>query len=445
MKKIVTIFFKYRLQFFILSALTQIGCEKTPIQFGQAYVDNTFSNIVLVDTLSTQLTTVYTDSVPTSGSGVALVGNYDDDAFGKVTAKSFFEVVPPVISDLATNAVFDSLQLILVPSKSYYGDTSFSTQLSVYQLQNQIVFPLYQTSFYNNTDFAVDPVPLGNINQQLYPNTTDSVFIRLSNAKGNELFDLYKSKDYSLQSTTNFLAYFKGLQLASTSGNMHAVYGFRDSVIMRLYYHETDVFTTNKHLDFTYYNNDNTQFNQVKSDRTGIPLAAFNSTNKEIISTSTNNSIYLQYLTGFLPKIKFPTLRNLLLRPDYVKILKADLFIKPVKNTYNSVTPLPPQLLAVTTDQTNTFGTILTDNATGAYQTGNLVVDQLYNENTMYDYDVTSYLQQQIQISYANQNGLLLVPPSATWISTLNRAVFGDQKNAQGAVQLKLYYVSVNP
>ena len=37
----------------------------------------------------------------------------------------------------------------------------FSMQLSVYQLQNQIIFPLYQTSFYNNTDFAVDPVPLG--------------------------------------------------------------------------------------------------------------------------------------------------------------------------------------------------------------------------------------------------------------------------------------------
>ena len=101
MKKIVTIFFKYRLQFFILSALIQISCEKTQIQFGQAYVDNTFSNLVLVDTLSTQLSTVYTDSVPTSGSGVVLVGNYDDDAFGKITAKSFFEVVPPAICRLS--------------------------------------------------------------------------------------------------------------------------------------------------------------------------------------------------------------------------------------------------------------------------------------------------------------------------------------------------------
>jgi len=444
MKKIVTIFLKYRLQFLILSALAQLSCQKTKIQFGQAYVNNTFSNLVLVDTLSTQLTTVYSDSVATSGSGVILAGNYDDNTFGKIAAKSFFEVAPPPIADLTSNSVFDSLQLILIPNKSYYGDTIFNSQLSVYQLQNQITFPLYQTSLYTNTDFAVYPSPLGTVRQQIYPNITDTVFIPLSNTKGKELFDLYKSDDYVMQSIGNFLPYFKGLELASTSGNMHAVYAFRDSITMRLYYHQTDVFITNKHLDFTFHNTDNTQFNQVKSDRTGTPVSAFNSTNKEIISTASNNSVYLQYLTGFLPKIKFPTLRNLLLRPDYVKILKADLIVKPLKNTYNSITPLPPQLLAFTTDQTNTFGTTLT-NATGGFQTGNLVIDQLYDENTAYDYDVTSYLQQQILVSSANQNGLLLVPPSTAWISTLNRAVIGDQKNAQGSIQLKLYYVSVNP
>ena len=47
---------------------------------------------------------------------------------------------------------------------------------------------------------------------------------------GKELFDLYKSNDFVMQSTTNFLPYFKGLQLASTRGNMHAVYGFKDSI-----------------------------------------------------------------------------------------------------------------------------------------------------------------------------------------------------------------------
>ena len=441
----MTHFFKYRLPFLILSALVQISCEKTKIQFGQAYVDNTFSNIILVDTLTAQLSTVYFDSTATSGSGVMMVGNYDDDAFGKIAAKSFFELKPPAIADLNTNASFDSLRLILVPNKSYYGDTTFSSQLSVHQLQNQITFPLYQTSFYNTTDFAIDPVALGSINTQIYPNITDTVFIPLSDNKGQELFDLYKSNDFSLQSTTNFLSYFKGLQLASTSGNMHAVYGFHDTVTMRLYYHETNVFIENKHLDFTFYNGDNTQFNQVKSDRTGTPLATFGGANKEVISTATNNSAYLQYLTGFVPKVQFPTLRNLLLRPDYVKILSAELIIKPVKNSYNSITPLPPQLLASSTNITNTIGGILSNPATGAYQTGNLVVDQLYAENTSYEYDVTSYLQQQILDGSTNQNGLLLIPPTSAWISTLNRAIFGDGKNAQGSIQLKLYYVSVNP
>src|SRR5258708_7827218 len=215
MNKIVTIFLKYRLQFLILSALAQLSCEKTKIQFGQAYVNNTFSNLVLVDTLFTQLTTVYSDSVASSGSGVLLAGNYNDNTFGKIAAKSFFEVAPPAIADIASNSVFDSLQLILLPNKSYYGDTTFSSQLSVYQLTNQITFPLYQTSFYNNTDFAVDATPLGSISKQIYPNITDTVFVPLSNTKGKELFDLYKLDDYVMQSTANFLPYFKGLRLAS--------------------------------------------------------------------------------------------------------------------------------------------------------------------------------------------------------------------------------------
>ena len=229
---------------------------------------------------------------------------------------------------------------------------------------------------------------------------------------------------------------------------MHAVYGFKDSVIMRLHYHVTAVFTQSKFLDFAFYNSDNKQFNEVKSDKTGTPLAVFNSTNKEIISTATGNRAYSQYLTGFIAKVKFPTLRSLLLRPDYVKILRAELIIHPLKNSYNSITPLPPQLLAVTTDQSNNMGPALsyaTSTGSPATQTGNLVVDQLYNENTTYTYDVTSYLQQLILVSSSNQNGLLLVPPNPTSISTLNRVIIGDQKNTNGAIQLKLYYVSINP
>lgn len=444
MKKIVRIYFKYFILFSILFPIVLISCEKTKIQFGQTYVDNSYSNIILVDTITAQLSTVYNDSVSTTGSGVMLAGNYNDNAFGKITAKSFFEIAPPALADLPTNAAFDSLKLLIRPNKTYYGDTTFNTQLSVYQVKTDLTFPLYQTQFYNNTDFAVDPNPLGSINTLVYPNNTDTVAIRLSDATGNNLFDLYKSKDYIMQSVTNFLPYFKGLQLSPSTAGMHAIYGFRDSVVMRMYYHETAVFTVNKFLDFPFYNSDNKQFNQVKADRTGTPLSGFNSTTKEIVSTSLGNSAYTQVLTGFMAKVKFPTLRSLLLRPDFIKILKAELIIRPLKSSYNYITPLPPNLSATTTDQSNVLEAPLSFTGGGA-QTGSLIIDYLYNENTSYDYDVTAYLQQQILIGAANQNGLLLVPPFPTSISSFNRVIIGDQKNTQGSIQLKLYYVSVNP
>ncbi|MEP6950033.1 MAG: DUF4270 family protein [Ginsengibacter sp.] len=444
MKKIVRIYFKYSILFLILLPVVLISCEKTKIQFGQAYVDNSYSNIILVDTITAQLSTVYSDSVSTTGSGVTLAGNYNDNAFGKITAKSFFEIAPPALADLATNAAFDSLKLIIRPNQTYYGDTTFNTQLSVYQLKTDLSFPLYQAQFYNNTDFDVDPNPLGSINTLIYPNNTDTVAIRLSDVTGNNLFDLYKSKDYIMQSATNFLSYFKGLQLAPSTAGMHAIYGFHDSLVMRMYYHETGVFTVNKFLDFPFYNSDNKQFNQVKTDRTGTPLSGFNSTTKEVVSTSLGNSAYIQVLTGFMAKVKFPTIRNLLLRPDFIKILKAELVIRPLKSSYNAVTPLPPDLSAATTDQSNLLGAPLGFTGGGA-QTGSLIIDALYNENTSYDYDVTAYLQQQILIGAANQNGLLLIPPFPTAISSFNRVIIGDQKNTQGSIQLKLYYVSVNP
>ena len=444
MKKFSINYFKYFVPLLILPVFIFSACNKPQIQFGQAYVNNTYTNIVLVDTLSASLSTVFRDSVITSGSSTLLAGNYFDNNFGNIKASSFLELAPPTLATLDTKSVYDSLVLIMRPDKTYYGDTSLSSELSVYQLTNPINFPLYQTQFYNNTNFSVDPTPLGSATSLIYPNITDTVFIRLSDAKGNELFNLYNSGDYTIQNTTSFINYFKGLKITPPANGMHAIYGFHDTVTMRLYYHVNGLFSTPKVLDFTYYNGDSKQFNQVLSDRSGTPLSAFGGADQEISSTSTNNSSYLQYITGFIPKVQFPTIRNLLLRPDYLKIIKAELVVTPVNQSYPGFTPLPPQLYAYTTDQLNNIGSALTSTTSTGYQTGNLVIDPLYNSNTTYVYDVTSYLQQQISISYTNENGLLLVPPSPASITTFSRLVIGDQKNPGGALQLKVYYVSSN-
>jgi preprotein translocase subunit SecE len=428
--------FKFTLPLLLLFIIGITGCEKTKIKFGQEYVDNSYSNIILVDTLTPDLSTVYYDSIATTGTNTILAGYYNDTAFGKITAKSFFEVVPPALNDLANNAAYDSIILMLLPDKSFYGDTNTVSRLSVYQLQNELAFPSGQTSFYNTTDFAVDPIALGSVSKVIFPTRADTLFIKLSDVKGKELFDFYKSKNYVMQSNDNFLNYFKGLQLAPDIANSKSVYGFRDSVIMRLHYHETNLYREHKYLDFNYYNN-GTQFNQVKSDRSATVLSVFNSTKKEVNAAATNNKAFTQTLTGLMAKVTFPTLRSLLLRGDYLKILRAELIIKPVKNSYNSFTPLPSDLYAVTTDRSNVIsGTVASS--------GVFVNDPLFNENTSYTYDITSYVQKQILVTEANKNGLLFIPPSPAYSNRLNRIIIGDKKNSEGAIQLKLYYVSIS-
>ena len=212
---------------------------------------------------------------------------------------------------------------------------------------------------------------------------------------------------------------------------------------MRLYYHQVGVYREDKFLDFTFTSKD-LQFNNISTDRSGTPLAALNTNNYELTSDNAGNLGYMQDVTGIYLKISFPTIRKLLEKTDFVKIIKADLVVQPVPGSNTTQYPLPPQLEAVTTDGANEPGSSLATTANSAAQNGNLFIDAIYGTNTNYTYDVTSYLQQQIAIDLTNKNGLLLMPPAASRYTSLARLVIPDTKGIKSRLQLKVYYVSIN-
>jgi hypothetical protein len=101
-------------------------------------------------------------------------------------------------------------------------------------------------------------------------------------------------------------------------------------------------------------------------------------------------------------------------------------------------------LAAYATDVNNNLGStlgLLGTTGTEA-QYGNLTTDWLYGEDTYYTYDVTGYLQAQLEVSGDNTNGLLFLPPSPAYNTTFNRVVFGNRQNSK-AIKLKVYYISV--
>ncbi|MCO5240200.1 MAG: DUF4270 domain-containing protein [Chitinophagaceae bacterium] len=423
-----------------------MGCKKADIQFGEQFVDAGITNIVMVDTITPALFSVFRDSVPTSQSGTIITGSYNDPVFGKIAASSFFVLASPGIPDMHISAAYDSLVLQMRSDSSFYGDTSVAQRFNIHELSSLIEFGEDKTYLYNSSSFPVYATPLGSAIVTVRPSLKDSVSIRLSDTKGQELFELIQSKSQEVLTSADFEQYFKGLRISADDNTANAaVYGFSDSVTMRLYYHESDPYLSQKYIDFVLTSR-NKQFNRLQYDRSGTALDVAIPEAKEISPAFTGGSVYVQPLTGVLLKMRFPTLRSLLARSDYVKIMKAELMIAPSKGSYSHDYMLPPQLIASSTNINNQLGGYLAERGNAGSQSiqyGGLTIDWLYGEDTRYTYDVTAYLQSEIRNDAENTNGLIFAPPSPGYNTKLNRLVVDDNASGKGGVKLKVYYISV--
>jgi hypothetical protein len=227
------------------------------------------------------------------------------------------------------------------------------------------------------------------------------------------------------------------------------MYGFKDTVTMRLFYHQPGVYTTYNYVDFTLYNRFN-QFNHITTDRTGTPLAALsaahaNRPNPQIYaeapSSQMNKAMYVQSATGIQGKIRFPSLNTVLALPGYLGILRAQLILKPIVGTFSPELGLPPQIMLSQTDANNQLGSPIFSGSGVEY--GNLFIDYSGSGTTAYSYDITSYIKQQLTIGGNNTDGLMLSLPSPASYTIFNRAVFGDATNKNYNVTLNLYYISL--
>ena len=121
-----------------------------------------------------------------------------------------------------------------------------------------------------------------------------------------------------------------------------AMYGFRDSIVLRIYYHEPGVVVVQKTADFTIMNPillSSTRSLQTEPAHQLNPLIRIN---PEIPSTASGNQAFFQPITSLYTKLLFPTISNLLAYQDYLAVMKAALVIKPVQGTYSPLYDLPP-------------------------------------------------------------------------------------------------------
>jgi Domain of unknown function (DUF4270) len=431
----------------ILFLLVISACTKPQISFQSVYNGDNATNVVRVDTFAVQLSSVFLDSFITSGSSVQLLGRYIDPYFGTVNSRSFTDIgAPRPLPTLTTSSVYDSIQLILRINKNFYGDTTQVQRFLVSQLTQVMDFPALQNAFYNIDSIPYDPTILGYADVKINPTAGltsqrkgDSIKISMPYSMGQQLFGLMYRQPDTITNAAIFRGYFKGLTVYPDPNFPGAMYGFKDSIVLRIYYHEPGPVTNQLTADFDIINT-TTQFNQISADRTGTPLQLLTQANPELSSRSTGNQAFFQPATAVYTKLLFPTITNLLTYQDYLAVMKATLIIKPVQGTYSPLYSLPPILNLTLTNQGNTLGPIL------PYGNGSLIIDYLYGTNTSYSYDITTYIQNALTQGAENnaKNGLMLVAPSAASNTSFSRIVMGDAYNAQKSnqISLQIYYAS---
>lgn len=430
--------------FYLVLIFLLTSCYRESIQF-EGDPPDSYTEVVKIDTITPVISTVMIDSFATGGTTTFLVGSYDDPHFGKISSRAFLQIgSPAAIGDIAQNAVFDSLVLIVHFNKYHYGDSTKAITIDVHELNETIVLG-YSDRLYNTSNFSVKPSALGSKLITVYPNLTDSVIIRLDNTKGQELFSKIKTRDEEISTQENFLNYFKGIRISTTDASGGVVYGLNGaagSMIMRLHYHNTTPFPEEKMVDFSSLAN-TLAFRQTLITRHGsLPDPAV-SGKHELSSSETSNAGYTQPATGVLMKVLFPGLRNILSTDKTLNLLHAELIIRPVQQSFTHYS-LPSSLLLVQTNESNLVGSQLSDSSGQSALAGTPVIDHIYGLNNYYRFNITNFINGLLHTPGSAGNGFFIMESTPEQAAILNRAVFGDASQAKNKAQLSISIVTVN-
>ncbi len=432
--------------YFILPVLCGIiaACEKQEINFGEA-LRNSPTRLIVIDTLTPVLSTVVIDSFETGGSDIALFGRVQDKYSGEITANAFFQVGLPTSNPITANMIpydaqFDSLTLTLYLDAVYYGDTSF---IQTYELNELIQSPQYEYAdkLYNTSFTDYHSTPSASVSRRLRPNARDSIVFKFSDTKGRELYDMVKNFDPLLESEDNFLNYLKGFRVGVSNDSYGAIFGSSglDSVVkFTLHYHHTIPDHISKSIDFpvtrkTY------QYNSIINNKAGTLFEGTSDGGFGLSVVYSNEDFPFaisQSGIGYMLKIGFPSIRELLKIDANITILNAELQMEPVYSSYSEYSfKLPGEFYILQTDATNTTGGSALSNSED-YIMLTATPNYIDKSQTRYTANITTYIQLLLNASNAADQALFFLQSATGFSTDLNRAVIASPYHKEQKLKL---------
>lgn len=434
----------------LLFFLTLFSCG-TDTDTGEFTVGSDYlalsNKVIMIDTVTVEMSTINFDSLATSNRSRILIGNYDDPLFGKVKSDSYFQLSTTTYalnntgSDTqAVNYVFDSISMILKYDNYYYGDTTKVQTFNIHRLTQKVKPNTNDSNFYNNSTLTYDSQSLGTISFKPRPTEKDSINIKMNDEFGSALFQKIKKRE--ITDFDSFTEYLRGLVLVPETSNSANVIGFSVATSkVRMYYskYQAEADEVPYTIDFTIADATK-QFNSISLDKTGTLLQNLPISSSKLSSTATNNQGFIQSGTGVACRIDFPNIKQFKNISTNGAIVDAKLFLKPVNNSYSEKYPLADSLSVYVADNLNRISATLVNSANSTvYGILNKKSDE-FNENVGYTIPIGNFLQKEMLKQSDSRSSLILTLPGI--YKSVNRIVLGDQKHLNNKIQLKIYYIS---
>lgn len=421
------------------------SCEDpNTLSVGKAFSGNNLQTI-LIDTFSVVTSTVQLDTFLTSNTGTVLLGRYQDDKLGVVSASSYFQVSYGGSFLPDYSSVYDSMVLVLPYNHTVTGDTTKQVKINAYQVTEQMMIRKQPAvsgirlspfsagnGFFSSSSFKYNPTPFASGTVTFFPHT-DTVSIRVSDKFGANWFRLAQQDSAHMFSIeTNFVnTFFFGMYLNVDPSTVGSVAGFDPQKLkLRIYYKKYyGNYLRQTFHDFkigSYY-----QFNNIQFDRSGTALASLQ-TSKGITSYQTGNISYVQPGTGLVTRLAFPSLKTFFANNPRLILNAANLIVYPEPGTFPKNLLPPSQLLLYTTDMTNIP---LSSVAGGAAA---INYDYVYGINTRYTFQLFSYFFGQIKSSASTITPMFLT--TGVPGNSVQRVYITDRFHPYSKIQLQIYY-----
>lgn len=330
--------------FFFISCQEEVsvlGYKNPNTKFKVSYVEIPLeSSVLLRDSLRTS--NFYFTGEPNR----LLVGSYQDDKFGTVSANAVTQYFTVSTAKLAAGAVYDSVSLRLQFDLYHYGSDARTPQsLSVYKLDEAISYENIRYFFNKSSvargellgtkSFSIDPEDFDDFAQSATDyDTVITVKVPLNYAFGRDLFAAAERyRDGSTAADSLFVRYnafveqFKGLIIKPDVADKAV--GFSPTAtgtrVLVHYHTATDTLALELGMGGV------VSFNQINGDRSATELAPIQEYHRDYLQDGETR--YVQSGTGVLTKIDFSNFYSFLDTIPNILVNSAELIVENVENS----------------------------------------------------------------------------------------------------------------